>query len=300
MTQESQKGSALPRVGAVMMTMGNRPDDLRAAIDSLMMQKGVLLDVVLLGNGWNPQENPWPFPDGVRAIHSPENLGIPEGRNVAARQARGEYLFFYDDDATLPNDHVLADMVTQMEKSPTNAVIGPLGQDPTGKPTPRRWVPRLRVAGGGRPGPATWFLEGIHLSRRTAFEQVGGWPGHFFYGHEGIDLAWRLIDAGWTIQYVPNIHVHHPATAPSRHAVYYRMNARNRVWVAKRNLPAPLIPLYLGNWAAITLLRVKDTEARKVWFRGFVEGWRTDAGQRSTMSWTTVARLTRLGRPPVI
>ena len=291
---------ALPRVGVVMMTMGNRPDDLRIALDSLLSQRGVELDVVLLGNGWDPAENPWPFPPGVRPIYSAENLGIPEGRNVAARECVGEYLFFYDDDAVLPNDHVLLDMVTEMEKDPRNAVIGPLGQDPTGKPTPRRWIPRLRVAGGGRPGPATWFLEGIHMSRRSAFEQVGGWPGHFFYGHEGIDLAWRLIDAGWVIQYVPSITVHHPATAPSRHAVYYRMNARNRVWVAKRNLPAPLVPIYLADWAAITLLRVKEREALKVWFKGFAEGIRQPAGERRVMSWRTVAQLTKLGRPPLL
>lgn len=300
MTQEPQTGATPPRVGVVLMTMGNRPDDLERAISSLNQQRGVELDIVLLGNGWNPAENPWPFPANVRTIHSPENLGIPEGRNVGAREARGDYLFFYDDDATLPTDHVLADMVAEMEKRADNAVIGPLGQDPTGKPTPRRWIPRLNVKNNGKPGPATWFLEGIHLSRRTAFDQVGGWPGHFFYGHEGIDLAWRLIDAGWVIQYVPSITVNHPATSPARHAVYYRMNARNRVWVAKRNLPAPLVPLYIGNWAAITLLRVKDKAALKVWFAGLAEGLRTDAGERHVMSWRTVAKLTRLGRPPVI
>lgn len=295
-----RQGEGQPTVGVVMMTMGNRPDDLRKALDSLLAQRGVDLDVVLLGNGWNPDENPWPFPERVRPIYSQENLGIPQGRNVAAAQARGDYLFFYDDDATLPNDHVLLDMVTEMEKDPKNAVVGPLGQDPTGKPTPRRWIPRLRVKDGGRPGPATWFLEGIHMSRRTAFEQVGGWPGHFFYGHEGIDLAWRLIDAGWTIQYVPSINVYHPATAPSRHAVYYRMNARNRVWVAKRNLPAPLAVVYVLDWVAITLLRVKDKESLKVWFRGLKEGLTSDAGQRRPMSWRTVATLTKLGRPPIL
>lgn len=290
----------LPTVGVVLMSMGNRPDDLRQALDTLVAQQGVELDVILLGNGWNPDENPWPFPPVVRTLYSQENLGIPGGRNVGAAEVRGEYLFFYDDDATLPNDHVLADMVAEMTKDPRNAVIGPLGQDPTGKPTPRRWIPRLRVADGGKPGPATWFLEGVHLSRRAAFEQVGGWPAEFFYGHEGIDLAWRLIDAGWVIQYVPSITVHHPATSPSRHAVYYRMNARNRVWVAKRNLPAPLVPVYLGTWTGITLLRVKDKQALKVWCAGFAEGVRRPAGERRPMSWRTVAELTRLGRPPVL
>jgi len=29
--------------------------------------------------------------------------------------------------------------------------------------------------------------------------------------------------------------------SPARHAVYYRMTARNRVWLAKRHLPAALV-----------------------------------------------------------
>jgi len=41
-------------------------------------------------------------------------------------------------------------------------------------------------------------------------------------------------------------------------AYYYRLNARNRVWLARRNLPAVLIPLYVGSWTGIQLLR---------WFR---------------------------------
>lgn len=289
-----------PRIGVVLLSMGDRPDDLRRALDSLLAQRDVELDVVLVGNGWDPAENPWPFPDVVRTLHEPVNVGIPEGRNIGACEARGDYLFFYDDDATLPADHVLADMVIEMDRDPRNGVVGPLGQDPTGKPTPRRWIPRLRVANGGKPGPATWFLEGIHMSRRVAFEEAGGWPGSFFFSHEGIELAWRLIDAGWTIQYVPSIHVYHPATAASRHAVYYRLNARNRVWVARRNLPWPLAVVYVGNWTAITLLRVRDKEALRIWFGGLLEGLRTPAGERRVMSWRTVARLTRLGRPPII
>ena len=144
------------------------------------------------------------------------------------------------------------------------------------------------------------FWEGVHLSRRSAFEQVGGWPGFFWYGHEGIDLAFRLIDAGWQIRYCPEVVVNHPATTAKRHAVFYRMNARNRVWVARRNLPAPLVPAYLGSWIAITLLRERDPEGLRTWFAGFKEGMATDAGERHPMAWRTVWRLTQAGRPPIV
>jgi hypothetical protein len=94
--------------------------------------------------------------------------------------------------------------------------------------------------------------------------------------------------------------MYHPATAPSRHASYYRMNARNRVWLARRRLPWPLVPAYLAIWVALTVARTRSPSLLRIWAKGFVEGWRSDAGERRPMRWRTVARMTRLGRPPII
>ncbi|GAA2488120.1 glycosyltransferase family 2 protein [Terrabacter carboxydivorans] len=287
---------ALTTVGAVVLSMGDRPTELAKALETLLAQEGVELDVVLVGNGWEPTG----LPEGVRTVHLPENVGIPEGRNVGAREVRGDVLFFYDDDAFLPSTDVLARLASEYARDDRVAVVQPRGCDPDGRPTPRRWVPRLRADDGGTGGEVVVFWEGVCTIRRAAFEAVGGWPGHFWYGHEGIDLAFRLVDAGWRLLYRPDVVVNHPATQPTRHAVYYRMNARNRVWVAKRNLPHPVAELYVGVWSAITVARVRDREKLGVWFRGLREGVRTDAGDRRPMSWRTAWRLTRAGRPPVV
>ena len=151
-----------------------------------------------------------------------------------------------------------------------------------------------------RPGIVGWVWEGTFVVRRSAFDEAGGWPGHFFYGHESIDLVWRLWDAGHVTWYEPDVVVNHPATSPARHDVYYRNNARNRVWVARRNLPWPLLVVYLGVWTAITVLRLRSPRLLAVWFAGFREGWGPGAGERRPMRWRTVWRLTRAGRPPVI
>ena len=283
-----------PRVGAVVLSMGNRTEELAKALSTLLAQEGIDLDVVLVGNGWEPVG----LPERVRTVHLPENVGIPEGRNVGAREVRGDILFFYDDDAWLPSSDVLAELAAEFD-DPGVAVVQPRGADPDGRPSPRRWVPRLR-AGRGQEGDVVVFWEGVCTIRRDAFDAVGGWPGHFWYGHEGIDLAFRLVDAGWTLRYRPDVVVHHPATQASRHAVFYRMNARNRVWVARRNLPPPLNVIYVGSWVLITLARVRDRRALAVWFRGLVEGYRTDPGPRRPMSWRTAVRLTLAGRPPVV
>jgi hypothetical protein len=78
------------------------------------------------------------------------------------------------------------------------------------------------------------------------------------------------------------------------------MVARNRVWLAKRHLPAPLVPVYLGVWTVLTAARTRSAAGLRAWFAGFAEGVRTPCPPRRPMRWATVWRMTRLGRPPVI
>lgn len=285
-----------PTVGAVVLSMGTRPRELAQALRSLLAQEGVDLDVVLVGNGWDPVG----LPPGVRPVHLPENVGIPEGRNIGAAEARGEFLFFYDDDADLPTTDVVARLVAVLSADPHVGVAQPRPVDPGGKPAPKRWVPRPGGRDPLRPGTVGWFWEGTFVIRRALFEQAGGWPGHFWYGHEGIELAWRVWDAGSTAWYAPDVVMHHPATSPTRHDEYYRLNARNRVWVARRNLPWPVAVVYVGVWTAITVVRFRSPRLLKVWFAGFRAGLGPGAGQRRPMRWRTVLRLTVAGRPPIV
>jgi GT2 family glycosyltransferase len=286
----------LPDFGVVVLTMNDRPAEMRRALASLLGQRGCRLDVVVVGNGCEPTD----VPPGVRALALPENVGIPEGRNVGAAAVAGRLLFFLDNDAYLPSPTTLAAIAALFDRDPRLGYAQPRIVDPDGRPTPRRWVPRLRAGDPERSSVATVMSEGVVVVRRAAFDEVGGWPGQFFYGHEGIDLAWRMWDAGWTGYYAADVVLEHPATAPSRHAVYYRLNARNRVWVAFRNLPWPLVAPYLLNWAALTAVRLRSPALLRVWLRGIREGFAGGWGARRPMRWSTVARLTMAGRPPVI
>ncbi|WP_223184733.1 glycosyltransferase [Streptomyces sp. CBMA152] len=278
--------------------MNDRPADFPKAMASLLAQQDIVLDVVVVGNGCFPEHVP--ETDGVRTAALPENVGIPAGRNVGADQVKGDYLFFFDNDALLPAPDVLSRLAQALHADPQLAYVQPRIADPDTGVTLRRWVPRLRAADAQRPGIVTVMAEGVVLIRRSAFDQAGGWPGHFFLFHEGIDLAWRLWDLGLQGAYRPDIVVHHPATDPARHATFHRLNARNRVWVARRNLPLPLIPINLTTWALLTLWRVRDRAALTASLTGFREGWRGGHGARAPMTWRTVLRLTRAGRPPVV
>jgi GT2 family glycosyltransferase len=289
------------RLGAVIITMGNRPEELRDLLDSVAKQRGPRIEVAVVGNG-----SPLPdLADGVRTVELPENLGIPGGRNIGI-EAFGpggsdvDVLLFLDDDGLLPNEDTGELLREAFAADPRLGIVSFRIADPETGTTQRRHVPRLRASDPLRSSRVTTFLGGANAVRTAVFQQVGLLPDEFFYAHEETDLAWRALDGGWMIDYRSDMVLHHPATAPSRHAVYHRMVARNRVWLARRNLPWPLVPVYLGTWMALTLLRRPSRPALKAWFGGFREGWTTPCGPRRTMKWRTVWRLTRLGRPPII
>ncbi|ROS31219.1 glycosyltransferase family 2 protein [Cellulomonas sp. PhB150] len=288
---------ALPSIGVVVLSMGNRPVDLTIAVDSALAQEGVELDVLVVGNGWEPTG----LPDGARALALPENLGIPEGRNVGAAHVTGELVFFLDDDAVIPSTTALRTMAERFARRPKLGMAQALLTATDGSESPGRWVRRLRKGDPRRSSPIFSVTEGVTAVRRDAFEGAGGWAGAFFYAHEGIELAWRVWDQGFEVWHMGDVEMHHPATDPSRHAVSQRLNGRNRVWLARRNLPVVLRPLYLGTWTAVQVLRDRsDRAALRVWFTGFREGFAEDPGDVRVMSWRTVARMTAHGRPPIV
>ncbi|MFH8791382.1 glycosyltransferase family 2 protein [Streptomyces sp. NPDC017941] len=284
--------------------MGNRPQELRALLDSVAKQDGDRIEVVVVGNGAPVPD----VPEGVRTVELPENLGIPGGRNAgieafssgAADGTGVDILLFLDDDGLLAHTDTAELCREAFAADPELGIISFRIADPDTGVTQRRHVPRLRASDPMRSSRVTTFLGGASAVRAEVVEEVGGLPDAFFYAHEETDLAWRALDAGWMIDYRADMVLFHPTTAPSRHAVYHRMVARNRVWLARRNLPAALVPAYLGVWLLLTLARRPTRPALKAWFGGFKEGWTSSCGPRRPMKWRTVWRLTRLGRPPVI
>lgn len=287
----------LPSVGVVILTQGSRPAELNRAVTSVRAQTGVAVDLVVVGNGWQPTG----LPADVGTVHLPENVGVG-GRNAGVEKVTGKVLFFLDDDAWLPEATDLANLAKLFADHPAIGMAQTRLADPTVAEAPRYWVPRLRKGDPKRPSTVMYVLEAALAIRRELFESIGGFVPDFGYAHEGIDLTWRVWDAGYLVWYAGDLVTCHPAIFPTRHADWQRFNARNRVWLARRNLPAPLIPLYLGSWTVVEQLRLRaDPVGRRAWWRGLRDGWSTHAtSPRHPMRWRTVAEMARHGRPPVI
>ncbi|MCQ8193517.1 glycosyltransferase family 2 protein [Streptomyces rugosispiralis] len=279
--------------------MGNRPREVAALLESVAKQDVPPARVVVVGNG-----SPLPeLPAEVTAVELAENLGVSGGRNVAWRRLREfgdvDVVIDLDDDGLLVDADVFRRVRDLYAEDPRLGIVSFRIADETGE-TQRRHVPRLRASDPMRGGEVTTFLGGAHGLSMAMLEQIGGWPDEFFFTHEETDLAWRALDARWKVVYVPELLLQHPRTSPARHAVYYRMTARNRVWLARRHLPLPLVPLYLATWTLLTLARTRSLTGLRAWAGGFLEGLRTGCGGRRPMRWRTVWHMTKLGRPPII
>jgi GT2 family glycosyltransferase len=178
------------------------------------------------------------------------NLGAC-ARNVGAARALTPYVAFADDDswwapgattagARLFDAHprlgvVVARVLVGEQQRPDgfNEVLA-------GSPLP---------APPGLPGTAVLgFLACAAMVRLEAFEAVGGFDRLIHFGGEEAILALDLAEAGWAIQYVPELVVHHhPSTVRPSAAAQYRRGIRNRLLTHVMRRSWPRVARRLGS-----------------------------------------------------
>jgi GT2 family glycosyltransferase len=90
---------------------------------------------------------------------------------------------------------------------------------------------------------------------RSAFEEAGGFDELYFAYLEDLDLAFRLRLAGHRCLYVPEstvLHVGSPMTGRTSDFTVFHAQ-RNMVWTYAKNMPAPLVWLYLPEHLLVNL-----------------------------------------------
>jgi len=102
------------------------------------------------------------------------------------------------------------------------------------------------------------------LYRRDAFLEAGGFDERFFCYAEDTDLSFRLRLAGHRCLYVPQAVVEHVGSATtgreSDFGIYHAH--RNLVWTYFKNMPSPLVWLYLPQHVLMNLLVIAWFSAR--------------------------------------
>jgi N-acetylglucosaminyl-diphospho-decaprenol L-rhamnosyltransferase len=219
----------------------------------------------------------------LRVVPAGDNVGVA-GRNLGAQAATGDYLLMLDDDSyPLPGAvEVLSDALS---RDPRLAAVGGLVRtvDQDGRVVRHDevggfdWLLRAGRNGVGPEGlPAFWFPEGGVMLRRSAYLQVGGFFEPFFFTWSEIDLATRLLQAGWDVRYLPGASFDHVKPQPegpvSSWVLQHRV--RNQLWYFWLRFPASVAARRMPAYLLFDLIECTYRRVPGAWARGIAEAWR--------------------------
>jgi GT2 family glycosyltransferase len=221
-------------------------DEAREALDRLDRLELRSGDAVLLvDNTEDGVALRQPRAGTIAVVDCPVKRSAYAARNVGAELAASDWLLFVDADCRLP-----ADLIDRYFEPPPAEAAGAVAGQVVGTPDQPGVVPRWVRSRHHldqevlqdyyhRPMVVTANL----LVRKAAWEVVGGFAERTRSGADN-DFAWRLLDAGWTIEYRANAQVMHDhrATLPALLAQARRDGAGGR-WLARRH---PGYPARMG------------------------------------------------------
>ncbi|MGI8438871.1 MAG: glycosyltransferase family 2 protein [Thermoleophilaceae bacterium] len=275
--------AAAPTVSAVVLAF-NREQTLGLVLDRL--EALPVDEVIVVDNGSADGTAAVARSRGgrVRAIEAGRNLGIA-GRNLGAREARGELLLMLDDDSH-PLPGATETMVDAFRRRPDLGVAGGLllDVDSRGQPVPLEqagsfdWFLRGGSRGPAPPDglPAFFFPEGACMIRRRAFVEAGGWFEPFFLGGVEVELAARLLARGWDVRYLPDApfeHLRRPTAQPS-FGPGLQKRIRNQIWYFWLRFPLSLALRRIPAYLAFDLVECLYRRALGAWAGGIVDAWR--------------------------
>ncbi len=241
-----------------------------------------------------------PIASHVRIVHPGANLGYTGAANLAAREARGEWLFFLNPDAVAAGDCL--QRLLEAVDGPDVGIVGAQILLPDGRVNAGEnpiniagvsWsggYGHAREHGGARDTAAV--SGAALLVRREAFLQIGGLCPFFFMYVDDTDLAWRMRLSGRRVRYCPEaVVVHDYEFEKGAHKWFYL--ERNRAWALASNLQLRtlvlLAPVLLAAEAVVWRRAISQR-----WPAEKARAWRSLLGQAPELiSWRRSVQATR-------
>lgn len=225
-----------------------------ALLHSLQKVSYPNIEVIVVDNGSKDA----PLPEwttifkGVNVVLAGENLGFAGGNNLGRQQARGDYIFFLNNDTEVLPD-TISILVDAFEKNSGVGVVSPkikYYHDPTriqyaGMTTIHPLTGRNRSIGYNQVdigqfdvGQPTAYAHGAAMMvKNDVISVVGGMPEMFFLYYEELDWCEKIRKAGYCIYYEPKAVVYHKqsATIGEESPVKTYYHSRNRILFMSRN-----------------------------------------------------------------
>ncbi|MBF0316881.1 MAG: glycosyltransferase family 2 protein [Nitrospirae bacterium] len=238
-----------PLVSVVMLCY-NRRQDAREGLERLTTQSYRNLDIVVVDNcssDGTAEMVQQGYPD-VTLIRMPKNIGV-DAYNEGFRRSRGDYVIILDDDS-FPSDGSIKRMVEKFQGDPALGIVAFDVRDYAqyNKVCPETTT--MTIAPAATPTPASNSSSAYIMSfngagagvRKEILERVGGYPSEFFLYANELDLAFRVWDNGYRIEFFPDVVAYHKTSAVNRlseRAPFYY--TRNTFWLTWKHYPFDLM-----------------------------------------------------------
>jgi GT2 family glycosyltransferase len=229
---------------SIIILNWNKAEDTCEAIESVAKQDYEDKEIIVVDNASRDDSVniiKGRFND-VKMICLKKNIGCPSGRNVGAKAASGDILFFLDDDGLYKEDNLISKTIRVFEARQnlgalyfkvsnffTNKDDNPLCRDSK----------HIQVA-----QYSASFRGGASAIRGDLFKNLGGYPDDFFRQCEERYLSLKMYSAGYYILYYPKLTmIHKEKSSNQKNLVVKRYQIENEMKTLFRLYPDSYVAL---------------------------------------------------------
>lgn len=232
----------------------NGLEDTLEMLESVIRHVTLPYEIIVVDNGSKEDETvviKARYPRVV-TIRSDRNLGFAGGNNLGIRAARGNYLFFINNDVVVKDDS-LHFLVERLDSSPEIGAVSPkirfawdgnpvqfAGYTPLSGITLRNTLIGFMRPDDGSydtPAPTPYIHGAAFMVKKEVVARAGYMPELYFLYYEELDWSERMCEAGYALWYEPAAVVYHKESRSTGRMsplkVFYM--TRNRLIYAVRN-----------------------------------------------------------------
>jgi GT2 family glycosyltransferase len=199
---------------SIIVVAYNSERCIGVCLDSILRQKGVCFEVIVIDNASADDTLQKLRKDRVSVIESKENIGFGRACNLGFSQTRGKLILLLNPDAELIGERDLRKICRNMEQHPRWGLAGtkvishsghlesPPALNYPGQKQVRRDFSKL-------PGDVAWVIGASMAIRRDVYQLLNGFDPDYFLYSEETDLCLRTRELGYEIGWMENVVVRH-------------------------------------------------------------------------------------------
>ena len=262
-----------PLVSVIIVTF-NRKAQVIECLDSVLRSAYKPLEIIVVDNAsvdGTADALCQRYADKMKLLSCPKNIYAGGGRNLGAKQARGEYLLFIDSDNVIAPDMIEKMISGIRENKELNVgVAGPFtyfksernklcwtNSDISLLTSVTVFKGRGEIDRGQYSGTKyirVGHIQNVFMVKKEAFEAAGGIDGDYVMHYEESDLAEKIKRRGYDVVLLPLARTWHdlPQVSPKGHKSFSGKNpamvyyvSRNRIIFMRKNSSGARLFIFL-------------------------------------------------------